>query len=119
MHVDLGRRLVEERERLVISQGDLCKLTNVKRRTQFNYEQGSSSPDANYLISLIEHGFDVPYLLTGVRSARQGALDVKLLREVFSALDLALHAVSGSLDPDRKAKLFALVYQTAGRSESY
>ncbi|WP_137958832.1 helix-turn-helix domain-containing protein [Burkholderia sp. 4M9327F10] len=112
----VGDRIVAERDRLGIQQGDICAWTGVSRRTQFAYEQGERFPDASYLITLIEHGFDVPYILTGKRPPRYGAIDEDLLRSVFSAVEAALSDAGQTIDTGKKAKLVALVYQTSAEN---
>lgn len=62
-------RLVEERVRLGMSQTDLRIKTGAAKATQSRYETGESFPGADYLAVLDAAGFDVMYLLTGVRSA--------------------------------------------------
>ena len=112
----MGDRIVTERERLGVQQGDVCTWTGVSRSTQFAYERGERFPDASYLVTLIEHGFDVPYILTGKRPPRYGAIDEDLLRSVFNAIEAALSAAGQAVDTGKKAKLVALVYQTSAEN---
>lgn len=64
----LGKRLLEERERLSMTQPELAEKCGVTMRTQRNYEKGERSPDADYLAALAQQGLDVLYLLTGQRT---------------------------------------------------
>lgn len=61
-------RLKEERVRLGLNQGDLAKLAGVSKTSQFNYEKGDRSPDADYLARLLEAGLDVLYIVSGTRT---------------------------------------------------
>jgi transcriptional regulator with XRE-family HTH domain len=61
-------RFREERERLGMTQGDVCELVNSTRRTVHSWEQGLSAPNATHLAVLRQRGFDVLYLLSGDRS---------------------------------------------------
>jgi transcriptional regulator with XRE-family HTH domain len=69
----LGDRLREERERLGLAQGALAERAGVTRKTQYSYEQGVGSPDAQYLVSAAGVGIDVVYVLTGARGGPEVA----------------------------------------------
>lgn len=64
----IGQRLKEERDRLGLSQVDFASLGGAGRKTQYNYEAGERAPDGGYLAAIAEHGADVAYILTGVRT---------------------------------------------------
>lgn len=52
-----------------MTQNDLAEALGIAKRTQANYESGSSDATASYLSRVAtEFGFDVPYILTGVRT---------------------------------------------------
>ena len=71
MHLstEIGSRLQEERKRASMTQNDLAEALGIAKRTQANYEAGSSDATASYLSRVsTEFGFDVPYILTGVRA---------------------------------------------------
>lgn len=61
----LGDRLRQERQRLGLNQADFGALAGVTKTSQFNYEKGDRSPDANYLAALRPHGVDIYFILTG------------------------------------------------------
>jgi transcriptional regulator with XRE-family HTH domain len=113
MPITFADRLVAERERLGLSQGDLVAMTTVSRRAQFNYEQGVTLPDVGYLAVLANNGFDIPFLVTGERTPRYGAVDSDLLHRVLAATEAKLAAAKPIVDPAKKARLIALIYQTA------
>jgi transcriptional regulator with XRE-family HTH domain len=109
----IGSRLLEERERFGLSQNQICDLTGVSRKTQFSYEKSVRLPDAGYLSILAVHNLDVLYIVTGKRAPRYGTVNEELLRNVFTAVETALSSANQSVSVEKKAKLVALVYQTA------
>lgn len=62
-----GGRLWAERDRIGLKQADLCVRLGVSKTTQIQYEQNKSRPGVDYLVDLEGIGFDLMYLLTGVR----------------------------------------------------
>ena len=111
-----GSRLAEERDRLGLTQGNISEWTGINRKTQSAYENEQRYPDAGYLMILIEHGFDIAYLLTGKRAPRYGAVDEQLLRNVFAIIEASISATGLPMDVEKKSKLFALVYQTSSET---
>nr|WP_254436672.1 helix-turn-helix transcriptional regulator [Pseudomonas asiatica] len=65
--VGIGERLKEERERLGLNQTEFAALAGASKNTQYNYEKGERSPDANYLAAAAQQGVDVLYVVTGQR----------------------------------------------------
>jgi transcriptional regulator with XRE-family HTH domain len=113
MPITFADRLVAERERLGLSQGDLVAITTVSRRAQFNYEQAVTLPDVGYLAVLARNGFDISFLVTGERTPRYGHVNSELLHEVLVATEAKLAAAKHVVEPAKKARLVALIYQTA------
>ncbi|MDY0832730.1 helix-turn-helix domain-containing protein [Pseudomonas sp. SED1] len=71
MHLseDIGSRLQEERKRCGMTQNQVAEALGIAKRTQANYEAGSSDATASYLSKVaVQFEFDVPYILTGRRS---------------------------------------------------
>ncbi|MFE2005399.1 helix-turn-helix domain-containing protein [Pseudomonas guariconensis] len=64
---DIGTRLRAERKRCGMTQGQAAALCGIAKRTQANYEAGASDAPAMYLSKAWTIGFDVPYILTGIR----------------------------------------------------
>lgn len=96
--MQLGERLREERERLGYNQADFAALAGATRKTQFNYETGERSPDANYLLAIGAAGADVQYIVMGMRSAQALSRDEIELLEAFRAAPLVVKgAVIGAL----------------------
>lgn len=65
----IGDRLKQERERLGLNQTDFAAKAGASKNTQYNYEKGERSPDANYLAAAATLGVDVLFVLTGERKA--------------------------------------------------
>ncbi|WBG66966.1 XRE family transcriptional regulator [Pseudomonas citronellolis] len=63
----IGERLKEERERLGYSQTDFAAQAGASKNSQYNYEKGDRSPDAEYLAAVSKAGVDVLYVVTGRR----------------------------------------------------
>ncbi|MEX3968222.1 helix-turn-helix domain-containing protein [Paraburkholderia sp. EG286B] len=116
MPLTFGSRLAEERDRLGFTQGNIAEWTGINRKTQSAYEKEQRYPDAGYLMTLIEHGVDVAYLLTGKRAARYGAVDEQLLQKVFATIEASISDTGIPVDVEKKAKLFALVYQASSET---
>ena len=71
MHLSegIGSRLQEERKRCGMTQNQVAEALGIAKRTQANYEAGSSDATASYLSKVaVQFEFDVPYILTGRRS---------------------------------------------------
>lgn len=64
-----GQRLRQERNRLKLSQSALGAVGGVETNAQGNYENGTRSPKAYYLLRIAEAGVDLNYVLSGNRSA--------------------------------------------------
>ena len=66
-NLNIAQRLREERERLGFNQIEFAGISGATRGTQYNYESGKRSPDADYLAAIAAVGADVFYILTGQR----------------------------------------------------
>ena len=66
--MSVGRRLVEERKRLGMSQATFFTACGVSKAAQYNFESDINLPGGAYLIAAAELGVDVSYVLTGVRN---------------------------------------------------
>jgi transcriptional regulator with XRE-family HTH domain len=66
---EIGSRLQEERKRCGMTQNQLAEALGIAKRTQANYEAGSSDATASYLSKVaMQFEFDVPFILTGRRT---------------------------------------------------
>ena len=71
MHLseEIGSRLQEERKRCALTQNEIAEALGIAKRTQANYEAGTSDATASYLSKVAsQFGFDVPYILNGLRT---------------------------------------------------
>lgn len=91
--LNIGERLREERVRLGFNQGDFAAFAGVAKTSQFNYEKGDRSPDADYLAAVYAKGVDVLYVITGERKPQAAdsipaeALELLKLYESVSDAD--------------------------------
>lgn len=111
MLITFGERLAEQRAKLGFSQLEICELTSVHRRTQYQYETGKSFPDTRYLAHLMNHGFDVIYLLSGQEAPRSEVIDDHFLRLVLVAVEETSARQPIPLDVAKKASVAALLFQ--------
>lgn len=92
-------RLKEERKTLGLNQDEFAALGGVKKGAQFNYENGSRTPDSDYLAAIGKAGVDVLYLLTGGRAASSLSADETELLAGYRLLDVRSKArVLGVVD---------------------
>lgn len=68
MDAEMGKRLVEERKRLGISQQDFFRACGISKAQQYNFEKGINVPGGAYLVAADALGVDILYVLTGQRS---------------------------------------------------
>jgi len=108
----IGDRLRLERLRLGLNQADFAALAGVTKTSQFNYEKGERSPDANYLAALQPHGVDIHFVVTGealpVAESALSSLETELLgyfrgmseasREAVRRMAFAMAVADGALD---------------------
>ena len=64
----LGQRLKEERKRVGFTQPQLVEIVSLTKRTVIDWEKDKSSPTGIQLAAMAKHGFDVSYLITGIRT---------------------------------------------------
>ncbi|MCB4324321.1 helix-turn-helix domain-containing protein [Alcaligenes sp. 13f] len=117
--MSLGERLREERKRKNLDQAAFAELGGVKALAQRNYETGKRSPDAKYLIALLEHGIDVQYLLTGTPMVKEAAIEKELaaLSDAWEAIDWALAEAKKTLPPEKKRKAAEALYMAVKTGE--
>lgn len=63
----IGSRIAKERERLNIKSAEVCSKLDIHSNTLANYEKGKRDMPSSNLIKLWNMGFDVMYILFGVR----------------------------------------------------
>lgn len=92
----IGERLLEERERMGLSQSELAEICGVTMRSQRNYEKGEREPDASYLAALTTTKADVLYILTGQRTG--GVPPPQLAPDEAALLDNYRHSPKDQQD---------------------
>ncbi|WP_158248813.1 helix-turn-helix domain-containing protein [Chromobacterium sinusclupearum] len=91
--MSINVRLREERNRLNFIQMDAAKAAGVSFTAYQNYERGDRTPNAETLQRLHEAGFDVLYIVTGVRNgAALSNEDSSLLARINQLDDKARRA---------------------------
>ncbi|WP_448874419.1 helix-turn-helix domain-containing protein [Desulfobulbus propionicus] len=103
---------------------------DVSLTTIANYENGLRSPDATFLLKVLDiHNNISPcWLLTGEGPINRDAdqlstrtnkeFDLSLLETVIAAIEEHLASIDGYLPPAKKAKLIAIIYDLyAGKEE--
>ena len=78
--------MIEERERLGLSQAAFYKACGVTKKAQYNFENDHNLPGGAYLIAADKLGVDVLYVLTGRRSVPVSTKEAALLGN-YRALD--------------------------------
>lgn len=97
--VRLHERLKSERLRLGKSQIKFAEEMGVSSRTQMHYESGERCPDLVYLEKAVKSGFDLVYVVTGVRASHPitenvlGPQESRLVQEWRSLDDAGRKAV--------------------------
>lgn len=105
----IANRLKNERKRLNFTQKQIAEVIGVGESSWNRYEKYSAPFDTNMLIALHQHGFDIMYILLGVRPKE----DAVMISDDF----LKLYTLYNQLDKDGKdyfyqmAELFVKVYQ--------
>lgn len=69
---NIALRWTEERSRLGFSQADIARKVGVTRETMRKYENGLTIVSAEVLSNSVTFGFDVQYILSGIRSNNLG-----------------------------------------------
>lgn len=80
-----GSRLKEERKRLKITQKKLAETCNINYQTILRYEKEERTPDGDFYYIISKLGFDVQYILTGVRSENCLSEEIKELIKLYEA----------------------------------
>lgn len=73
LKTEIGQRLKLERERLGLKAADFSSFGNWPARTIYGWESGLATPKAEFFASVQELGLDIPFIITGHRTASSGA----------------------------------------------
>ena len=108
--MSLGKRLREVREAADLNQTDFGAIGDVKKFAQIKFEQDKQVPGGKYLLLLHEAGYDVAYILTGVRNTRTPDEDALLdnyraacVEQQARLLEVSSALAAGEKDSSRKA----------------
>jgi transcriptional regulator with XRE-family HTH domain len=103
----LGRRLQEERKtRGYSSQESLVLDIGRSKRTITSWESGTSFPDAEDLLKLAGIGFDISYILFGMRAPPKAEQNVA--RYTMPAQQAAAEIAGMNLDEEEAAAIVTL-----------
>lgn len=110
-----GSRLAQERKRLGLSQRDLAERMGIGRSAVGMIETDRSPLDAERLVSLGDHGFDVLFVLTGERGhvAAGRLLDWDLCIAIYQRIDAWSKRRGVRLPDEKVAVLVKLLYLQA------
>ncbi|WP_143056922.1 helix-turn-helix domain-containing protein [Nitrosomonas marina] len=118
--MDIGKRLVQERKRLGLSQTTFAKNVGVSISSQKRYESGDREPDTSYLKRAISLGVDVTYILTNKRHSsfqneqtgvdefyliNLGIVLMKLFKLSKDDLLSAIHSIDSTMENDEYKNL--------------
>lgn len=114
----IGRRLREERESKKMSRALVASRICTTERTLIKYENDETSMRASELLLLFGIGFDVFYILTGIRLA-QGVAEARAeaRAEYQPVNDLGRHVSQLSLNAADSALLRQLADRLAGAEQ--
>ena len=124
----VGERLTRVRGQR--SQAEFSKLVGLHKNTLGTYERGEREIGAEALASLVEHGVNVNWLLSGegpmllvdvgYQVSEEGArydpsqplgLDTQRLLDAIAAVEEGLASIQRVLPPEKKAELIQLAYE--------
>lgn len=88
----IDKRLKEERLRLGMSLVDVADLCGVKKQSVHQWESGGAV-QLGKIAMLVSHGFDVQYIVSGVRSANLNQITDRPAPE-DSSLDMRVSRLS-------------------------
>ncbi|HGO5817742.1 helix-turn-helix domain-containing protein [Mannheimia haemolytica] len=120
--LNFNQRLREERIRLGYSQKTLSEMCEISYNAYSNYELGKRSPDATLLELLASLGFDIGYLVAGVKNSYtleiRGRMLLKALKNLTEQDQIRVVQLATELEMDNSPLSLknsqASVNQTAG-----
>ena len=116
--IEVGNRLKQERVSSGLNQIECAKVGGVSVVTQRFYESGERNPNTEYLHNLYKKGFDVNFIVTGVRNV-DGALNLALVEDIFTAMVTWERERDDPVSPELRTKVFDLLYKNfSDRKES-
>ena len=109
--MSIGDRLRAERLRLGLNQSDFAALAATTKKSQIDYEKGTTFPNAAYLAAIAKSGADIAYIVTDARYGT-GLNEAAVHQGVIDAVDL----LSVAVDADQFA---GIVIKLAKRATSH
>lgn len=113
----IGRRLLEERARLGLTQQALADAIGAPRVSFVKYEAGQSSPAAETLVALEGVGVDVRYVLSGLRQAPSG-VDRDRFRRAFLEVERQARSNRETLSTEERLSLAWRFYDAYCNAET-
>jgi transcriptional regulator with XRE-family HTH domain len=110
---EIGARLLEERTRLDMTQQEVADAVGVTRLSVIQYESGRSSPSAETLAGMEAAGFNVRYVLTGMRDAPSG-IDRERFRWAYTEMQRQAKVRHEKLTADASLDLAWRFYDAIG-----
>ena len=104
--VGIGERIAEERKRIGLSQAAFAERVGVSFSSQRRYENGTRTPDTQYLSALVDAGVDMDFVFSGKRDIPErweARANGRILANISLALQLDLTAVNALNDAASKA----------------
>lgn len=104
--MSIGERIVEERKRLGLSQAAFAERVGVSFSSQRRYENGTRTPDTEYLQALVNAGVDMDFVFSGQRDIPErweARANGRILANISLALMLDLDAVNALNDAASEA----------------
>lgn len=125
-NLEFGERLKERRQKYGFSQLELAQKIGANKNTIQRYESGEL-PKGNFIIAIAEVlECSIDWLLRGVEFkpdpktdelSSKLTLDTDLLLSIIQSLENGLHRRGLVLDPDKKAEVIALLYESYSDTE--
>ncbi|RFP15083.1 helix-turn-helix domain-containing protein [Duganella sp. BJB475] len=112
----IGPRLLEERNRLGLTQQGLAEAVGCARLSIINYESGCSSPAAETLAAMESVGIDVRFVLTGMRDTPSG-IDRERFRVAFEEIQRQAKVKREKLSTNSSLDLAWRLYDALGAIE--
>lgn len=112
-----GKRLADERGRLGLSQKALADAWGLGRSAVAMIETGRSALDVDRVIALASLGFDISYLLSGVRGkqAAGSLLDWDLLAKVLQGVRKWSSSHGLDLPIEKEVLILKVLYERFAR----
>ncbi len=112
----IGERIAEERKRIGLSQAAFAERVGVSFSSQRRYENGTRTPDAEYLRALVDAGLDMDFVFSGKRDIPErweARANGRILTNISLALMLDLDAMN-ALDNAASEAFAQTVAEKAG-----